>query len=41
MFSGDEVLNGLGNRRCGDSSPVQTPLPWLPTFKGLEKLQIF
>lgn len=29
MFSGDEVLNRLGNRRCDDSSPIQVPLPWL------------
>lgn len=33
MFSGDEVLNGLGNRRCDDSSPVQAPLPWLLLLK--------
>ena len=33
MFSGDEVLNRLGNRRCDDSSPIQAQLLWLLLLK--------
>lgn len=33
MFSGDEVLNRLGNRCCDDSSPIQAPLPRLLLLK--------